>query len=78
MIIICILFKSTKNVSDDVNDEPKSTTSSTKSQLDTPLRHSTRKNQNPCLQSSNSHDSIGKLKLIHLYNMNYMNIIPFT
>ena len=64
-----------KNVSDDVHDEPKATTSSTKSQLDTPLRHSPRKNANPCLQSSNSHDSIGKLKLNHLYNMNYLNII---
>ena len=77
MIIICILFKSTKNVSDDLDDEAKARTSSSKSQLDTPVRHSSRKKPNPCLQSSNSHDSIGKLKLNHLYNTNYLNTISF-
>ena len=66
-----------KNVSDDVHDEPKATTSCTKSQLDTPLRHSPRKSPNLCLQSSNSHDSIGKLKVYHLYNVKYLNIILF-
>ena len=66
-----------KNVSDDLDDEPKATTSSSKSQLDTSLRHSPRKKPNPFLQSSNSHDSIGKLKLNHLYNTHYLNIISF-
>ena len=52
--------KIAKNVSDDLNDEPKATTSHSKSHLDTLLRHSPRKNPNPYLQTSNSHDSIVK------------------
>ena len=68
-------IQSTNNVSDDLDDEPKATTSSSKSQIYTPVRHSPRKKPNPCLQ--NSHDSIGKLKLNHLYNTNYLNIILF-
>ena len=66
-----------KNVSGDLGDEPKATTSSSKSQLDTPFRHSPRKKPNPCLQSSNFHNSVGKLKLNHLCNTNYLNILSF-
>ena len=51
-----------ESVTYNTNEQPKQPIDSTSDSL-TDFRHSPRKNPNLCLQSSNSHDSIGKLKL---------------